>query len=206
MKKLISSIKELKNSEIKSLIDKRLKEFSDLGKKSSSELFKELCFCILTANSTADRCIAVQKKIKNSVITLKEKDLAKTLKKHSCRFHTKRASYISEARTCIKKLNRIVKKDSLSAREWLNDNIKGLGMKESSHFLRNIGFTDLAIIDFHIIDILAKNKIINKPKTLNKNNYLEIEQKLKQIAEKANLNLAELDLYLWYMETGKVLK
>ena len=86
------------------------------------------------------------------------------------------------------------------------DNIKGLGMKEASHFLRNIGFKDFAIIDFHIIDILVKYGLIKKPKTLTKNKYLEIEGILKEIAKKTNLNLAELDLYLWYEETDKVLK
>ena len=50
------------------------------------------------------------------------------------------------------------------------------------------------------------NKIIKKPKKLDKKVYLEIEKKLKEIAKKTKTNLAELDLYLWYMETGKVLK
>jgi len=45
-----------------------------------------------------------------------------------------------------------------------------------------------------------------KTKSLNKNKYLEAENILKKIAEKTNLSLGELDLYLWYLETGKVLK
>jgi N-glycosylase/DNA lyase len=36
--------------------------------------------------------------------------------------------------------------------------------------------------------------------------YLEIENFLMKIAKKLNLSLAELDLYLWYIETGKILK
>ena len=40
----------------------------------------------------------------------------------------------------------------------------------------------------------------------NKTKYLEIEEILRKIAEKLNLNLGELDLFLWYLETGKVLK
>ena len=84
--------------------------------------------------------------------------------------------------------------------------MKGLGYKEASHFLRNIGFDDFAIIDFHIIDILSRYNLIEKPKALTKKRYLKIENLLKEIAKKSNLSLAELDLYLWYMETGKVLK
>ncbi|MCK4901793.1 MAG: hypothetical protein KAS76_00435 [Thermoplasmatales archaeon] len=76
----------------------------------------------------------------------------------------------------------------------------------NSHFLRNVGFDDYAIIDFHIIDILVDNKLIEKPKTLTKKKYLEIEDLLRKLAKETNLTLAELDLYLWYMETGKILK
>jgi N-glycosylase/DNA lyase len=35
---------------------------------------------------------------------------------------------------------------------------------------------------------------------------LEIEEVLKELSEKTNINLGELDLYLWYEETGKILK
>ena len=91
-------------------------------------------------------------------------------------------------------------------RKWLAENVKGVGYKEASHFLRNIGFSNLAIIDFHIIDILAKYKLIQKPKTLTKRKYLEIENLLRRIAKKLSISLAELDLYLWYMETGKIVK
>ena len=79
-------------------------------------------------------------------------------------------------------------------------------MKEASHFLRNIGFKDFAIIDFHIIDVLTRYNLIKKPKTLTAKRYLEIEGVLKKLANKLKMSLGELDLYLWYLETGKVLK
>jgi len=96
----------------------------------------------------------------------------------------------------------------LEVRSWLVKNITGLGLKESSHFLRNIGFEDVAIVDFHIVDLLVREGLIRKikPGALTKKKYLEIEQLLFDISRKVNLNLAELDLYLWYLETGKVLK
>jgi len=85
-------------------------------------------------------------------------------------------------------------------------NVKGLGYKEASHFLRNTGKKNLAIIDFHIIDLLERHRLIEKPKTISKARYLEIEDVLRKLGTKAGLNQSELDLYLWYMETGKVLK
>ena len=91
-------------------------------------------------------------------------------------------------------------------RKWLVKNIKGIGYKEASHFLRNIGFKNIGIIDFHIIDLLTRFRLIKKPKTLGKKKYLEIEKTLKELSEKLNIGLAKLDLYLWYIETGKILK
>jgi len=198
--KLLNQIKELQNSDVKNQIDTRLKELE------SNDIFNELCFCILTANSTAERCIHVQSKVGDGFSTLTPVKLQKELKKHGTRFHTKRAGYIVEARKQKKEIHNSLKLDEKDSREWLAQNIKGLGYKESSHFLRNIGFKDSAIIDFHIIDVLAEHKLIDKPKLLNRTKYLEIEQTLRKISKKLKMNLAELDFYLWYMATGKVLK
>ncbi len=152
----------------------------------------------MTANFDAARAIKIQNDIGKGFLTLSEKDLAKELKRLGHRFPNTRAKYIAEARTHAKSL----KLD----RDWLATNIKGLGYKESSHFLRNVGCDDCAIIDFHIIDVLVKNNMIRRPKTLNRQKYLEIEKILKKLADASGLTLAELDFYLWYMETGKILK
>ncbi|PIU22521.1 MAG: hypothetical protein COT14_00755 [Candidatus Diapherotrites archaeon CG08_land_8_20_14_0_20_30_16] len=94
----------------------------------------------------------------------------------------------------------------LELRGWLAHNVKGLGLKEACLFLQNMGYTNLAIIDFHILDLLVKNKLLKEPKTITPKVYLQAEIILKDIAKKANLNLAELDLYLWYVETDKIIK
>ena len=166
-----------------------------------------MCFCILTANYSAEKCIKIQNEIGDCFLSDSKEDLANKLKECGHRFPNNRASYISESIKCKNILNNIVQhNDTNRIREWVVKNIKGLGYKEASHFLRNIGFDDYAIIDFHIIDLLVDNKIIEKPKTLTKNKYLEIENILRKIGEKTNLKLSELDLYLWYIETGKILK
>jgi|TARA_Y100000310_G_scaffold43287_1_gene40377 N-glycosylase/DNA lyase len=64
----------------------------------------------------------------------------------------------------------------------------------------------VAIIDFHIIDLLVRELGIEKPKALTPKKYIEIENLLRELSSKTNTNLGELDLYLWYEETGKVLK
>jgi len=210
MQLLINSIENLKNSKIKEVIDSRIKEFSELGKNSINEIFKELCFCLLTANFSAHGGIKIQKEIGDGFLTLSEIDLAKKLSELGHRFPNARAKYIFLAREKINNLKKILESDEseLKKREEIVKNIKGLGMKEASHFLRNIGYKNLAIIDFHIIDLLVKNNLIvkSKSKSLNVKKYLEIENLLKEIAQKTNLSLGELDLYLWYQETGKILK
>ena len=118
------------------------------------------------------------------------------------------AEYIIEARRYKNELKSLIASfdNEEELREWLVKNIKGLGYKEASHFLRNIGFKNFAIIDFHIINLLVKYDIIKKPRTLTKIKYLEIETILRNIAKNLGVSLAELDLYLWYLETKKILK
>jgi len=209
MEKLAEFIEGLKKSNVKKMVDERIIEFKELGRQSSEELFKELCFCIMTANCGAEACIRIQKALGNELIYLPEKQLSERLKRLGYRFPNIRAKYIVEARKHKDELRKAI--ESLSEpelREWLVKHVKGLGYKEASHFLRNIGFENVAIIDFHIVDILSEYKLIEKPKhnTLNKKMYLKTEKVLRKLGEKVGLNLAELDLYLWFAETEKVLK
>ena len=208
MQNLLNIIESLKNSPISELISQRLHEFKTVRQGSIDSIYTELCFCIMTANCSAERCIEVHETIDKGFLTLSEDQLAQEFKENKYRFPNIRANYILEARKYKEALDTMIK-DNISTselREWLVKNIKGLGYKEASHFLRNIGYSDYAIIDFHIIDILVKFKIIERPKTLTKTKYLEIENILRTIGKKLNLNLDELDLFLWYLETGKVLK
>jgi len=208
MKALIEEIERLKNSRVKDAVNKRVEEFKEMGKKDSKEIFKELCFCILTANFRALASIKIQKEIGNGFLNLSEEELTNKLHALGHRFPNTRARYIVEAREMASSLKKIINsfENECKLREWLVKNIKGIGYKEASHFLRNIGFTDLAIIDFHILDLLARYELIKRPKTMTKKKYLEIEGLLRKIANRLNITLTELDLYLWYMETGKVLK
>ena len=205
---LLNAIEKLKESEIKTLVDSRISEFKQKGKKSGNEIFKELSFCILCANYNAERGMKIQEEINDGFLSFSRSELARKLKAIGYRYPNTRAGYILEARKFKNSLKKQMSsfENQIDLRDWLAKNITGFGLKESSHFMRNVGFTNCAIIDFHILDILAKWSLIEKPKTLTKKRYLEIEDLLRDIAKRSGLNLAELDLYLWYMETGKVLK
>lgn len=206
MEKLIAQVERLRHSPAKKTIDTRLAEFSAMKSKSGKELFKELCFCTMTANFDAAKSIAIQEKVCNGFIELPEKKLEAKLRSLGYRYPN-RAEYIRSSRRHLKGLKKKISSSEESAlRKWLVENVKGLGMKEASHFLRNIGFQNAAIIDFHIVDLLARHNLIEKPKTMTKKKYLEIEAVLSKLAERLGMSLAKLDLYLWLLETGKVLK
>ena len=183
MEKLLDSIETLRGS-VGPLVNTRIKEFKGIDRGSSDDLFNELCFCVLTANFNAEKCIKIQREIGEEFLTLSEEELAKKLAELGHRFPNTRARYISESRKCKDSLDEIIQLPVEDLREWMVDNVKGLGYKESSHFLRNIGFDDVAIVDFHIVDILVRYNLIEKPKTLTKRKYLEIEDVLRDIARK----------------------
>lgn len=206
---LLDIVRSLAESHIGRKVKLRMEEFRRLGKLGSDkDLFIELCFCILTARSSAERCIRIQEEIDEGFLTMPEEILARELKRLGHPYPYIRARYIVEARRHLPKLRWLINSfdNSEEARRWLIENVKGLGYKEASHFLRNVGFKDVAIIDFHVLNLLARYGIIEKPRTLTPKKYREIESILKNIASKLNIPLGELDLYLWYMETGKILK
>ncbi len=210
MKKLIETYQDIKDE-----IQTRLLKFKSNFKKDDTYILYELIFCLLTPQSKAKVCWNCVKEMidKNVVFNPTYKGILSCLK--GVRFHNKKTKYILEAIDKFKKNNRIVIKDTLMSfnsafdmREYLVDNIKGMGMKEASHFLRNIGFGDeLAILDRHILKNLKKYKVIDEiPKSLSKKKYLEIEEKMKNFSIKVNIPMDHLDLLFWYLETKEIFK
>jgi N-glycosylase/DNA lyase len=192
-----------KYRERKDEIRRRLKE---LNKINVDDLFVELCFCICTPLSKAEKVYEkVNERNKSFLLNASYPDLVSFLK-GSCRFHRNKARYILEARKKMELLKNIPK-DPKEAREYLVKNIKGLGYKEASHFLRNIGYRGLAILDRHIINSLYElGAIKSKDIPKSRKKYLELEEKMKEFSRKIGIDMDELDLLLWSMKTGKILK
>ena len=192
--------------EIGETVLKRLKEFERMREESPERIFQELAFCILTANSSARMGLKAQSAIGDGFVNFDEEKLRGELHKIGYRFWRVRARYIVEARWIIPEISSLFEMPEHDARDYLVRKVKGLGMKEASHFLRNTGAKDLAIVDRHIIRILQEYGYIGEVKSLTRSRYLEIEAIEREIANSAGMSLAELDLYLWYMKTGEVLK
>ena len=132
------------------------------------------------------------------------------------RYPNARSRYIVESREFLEKhcgmklRNKLQDFDCAQARrDWLvrEKGIKGLGYKEASHYLRNIGYSGYAILDKHVLNCLAELKIIDDPKPPNtRSRYLTVEDKLRQLTEVLEIDFDELDLVLWSMKTGVILK
>jgi N-glycosylase/DNA lyase len=206
---LVKKINELKAGSVGGEISKRMREFEELHEKSNEEWFSELCFCILTAYSSAELGLKIQRDLNyGDFLTLSQENLCCKLREEGHRFSERRAEFIVCARDFCN-IKEIITRlsDERAAREWLVKSVRGLGYKEASHFLRNVGFKNVAILDRHILRVMLEYGLIGEiPKTLTRRKYLEIEQKLEELAERVSLPLGELDLYLWFMKTGKILK
>jgi len=205
----VGRVNELRRGKVGKLVARRIREFKGLGRKGNEEWFSELCFCILTANSTARLGTKIQRELgSEGFLTLPFEELRHRLKVAGHRFPNTRARFTVEARR-FRNIKDIIERftDVRQAREWLVENVKGVGYKESSHFLRNVGFNDVAILDRHVLSVLREHGLIDGvPGSLTRGRYLEIERKLEELARKLKLTLGELDLYLWYSKTGEVLK
>ena len=201
-KELLAAYKKKKQE-----IEERLKDFSNIPKK---DYLHELIFCLLTPQSQAKKCWEAVVQIKREGI---KKDSLSACLQTKTRFHNNKTKYILKAEQnwgeIEKKIEEETKKDKIiELRSWLADNILGLGLKESSHFLRNIGKSnnEVAILDRHILRNLKSLKIIRAIPNLNKKNYLRIEEKFKAFSKAINIPLDYLDLLFWSNEQGSIFK
>lgn len=191
-----------------------LKGYKDAW-KSDSAVFEEMIFCILTPQSSArgaEKVINNLKKhnlIENGTLV----EIEPFVK--NVRFYITKAKRIIIAREKFpkNKIKKILIKNGIETdikkcREFLVKEVNGYGMKEASHFLRNIGFyQDFAILDRHILKNLVRINVIDEvPNNLNPQKYNEIEEKMKKFCEERGIDFAKLDLYFWSKETGEIFK
>jgi len=199
MREILESY-EAKKREIRN----RLEQFRAI---SPDERKKEFVFCLLTPQSQAKKCWeAVREIFLLENLTLES--LTKILSTKT-RFHYTKATRVLEnlEKWCEveAKLN---KKDVRELRFWLAKNVKGYGLKESAHFLRNIGRSEnkIAILDRHILKNLRSIGIISGVKIFSQRDYIEIEKKFLDFADALGIPADELDLLWWGKENGEIFK
>jgi N-glycosylase/DNA lyase len=208
----IKGIYDRKSEEIRL----RLREFEKIWEVGTNEeIFAELVFCILTPMARGRYCfIAVENMVRTGILfTGDVAQIAREL--NGARFIYKKSAYIVEAREKFLRHSTVPLKsiigridDGHEAREWLVQNVKGIGYKEASHFLRNIGFEqNLAILDRHILKNLQSLRTTEEiPGSLSRRRYFDIEKGMKEFSEEVRIPMSYLDLVLWYKETGEIFK
>jgi N-glycosylase/DNA lyase len=189
-------------------IRKRLREFAAVPE---SEWFYELVYCLLTPQSSAVNAALAVKEIRSAGSAGDPLRTSGILRDpaHYIRFHRTKAMRIAEAEALYPSLLDLLRarRPGEELRSWLVAHVRGLGWKESSHFLRNIGYRDLAILDRHILrNLKIHGAIRTVPTTLTPKRYLAIEGAFRRFALRTGIDLDELDLLFWSRETGEILK
>lgn len=199
-------------------------------RKTKKAIFYHLCFCLCAPQTTFKSNIKVIEDLKRfNLYGRKDVSYSKLYNEYyipklrallrPVRFYNNKAKYLLEAKKKFPQVLNLIWKEhgdycylnkdcGYDKREWLVKNIKGMGMKAASHFLRNLGYDALAIIDTHIIRFLAKhstagwqnystNEECLRKQATKISGYEDLEMWFQTIAGHMNLTTAELDALIW---------
>src|SRR5262249_9067209 len=153
---------------------------------SDQRLWEELAFCIFTAGASARMGLRAVEAVRPLLLDGKSEEMTAALRQAGAhRFPVERPGYIVATRNylrehCGMKLRHALEAFSnpIDRRDWLaqEKRIKGLGYKEASHFLRNIGLKGHAILDKHVLRCLSDLAVVASPKPpTSRLRYLETE-------------------------------
>jgi N-glycosylase/DNA lyase len=205
----------------------RIVQRIDFIEMTEDQLIKELLVCILGSGVRHNVSVAyatgviqsnllIKKKILNNDIQLAIKEFLQSPVK-SCtgnsvyrryRYPNRGAKFISHSIVNIYNKYRSLKKlvssdlDVFTLRRELIYLCPGIGPKQASHFLKNIGYTDeLAILDRHIIRYMElageNNEIRLKIATIDK--YEEIEKHFISLINKFQYSVSVVDQAMWFV-------
>ncbi len=196
---------EAKKNEIR----RKLLEFRSVP---AENYFYEMIFCLLTPQSSAAHALEVQRRLEDGDFrgTGFNPEFLLRDRRHYIRFHRVKSRHLLDFREKTGPFESVLRNETDPAplREWLVRNISGVGYKEATHFLRNIGKNgELAILDRHILRNLQNHSVVERiPLSLTRKQYLAMEKKFQHFAESLGISLNELDLLFWSRETGMLLK
>ncbi len=218
------SVKELRNQhrEKKEEIKTRIKEFRELRDASDHRWFLELVFAILTSRTGAENAWEAAEELDENGLILDggQDEIAEVLARNGVKYGEEKARYIvenreklsqptlSEASGDLKLKSRVDTDNPEKAREWLVEELSGVGWKAASHFLRNVGYgSNLAIVSGHIVKKLHDIGVVDSMEPpQDRQDYLAIEEKVRELSRSSGIPMEELDLVLWSLETGEVFK
>jgi N-glycosylase/DNA lyase len=196
--------------------------------RSENKLLSELVLCILSSQEKYEVALAMMKSLrKENILRIPKnksefseiKSEIKTTLKNPVSFKSNEKEYSRRLRFFVKKaeyiidtleniyLNNLTIKEILKQKNCIQETRKniinyscGLGPKQASMFLRNIGYySEFAVLDKHVIDYMRIMGLtcVGDNNFSNISAYQKIETKLKSYAETYNVNLLHLDLAIW---------
>jgi N-glycosylase/DNA lyase len=203
-------------------IESRLEEFRNLRDAPEDRKFLELVFVILTSQTEAQNAWKAAKALKNkdSLLSGNPEDIDTVLERNEVRYAEEKAIYIVQNREELSqptlrnperqlKISEKIDQDELdSSRAWFAENVSGISWKGASHFLRNIGYGNgFAIVSSHIIGVMNELGLTESTEPPSgREKYLEVEERIQELAEELDIDVKALDLVLWSMRTGEVFK
>jgi N-glycosylase/DNA lyase len=197
------------------VIRERLREFEEVSRTGDDRRYlEELAFCIFAAGTSARHGIQCVEKVRPLLLGGDREELREAIRGQ--RFYNVRSGFLHAAREYLREHCGLCLKETLSGftdfqarRNWLalNRDIPGIGMKEASHYLRNVGFKGYAILDKHILRGLHELGVLDAPGPPGRpDRYREIEAKLHAFSREVGIDPDEMDLLLWSERTGEILK
>ena len=200
------------------------------GKMNEKGLWKELVACILGSNVRYEQAYSAVRGLgKEGLLSWEshiakparwEKEMANYLSERRflpkrkngllCRYRYPRAAASRIKNTALAiygndlKIRTILMNSTspMEARNNIINKSKGIGPKQASLFLRNIGYSnDFAVLDTHVVHYLMLAGIMEVPADSLKsmNRYLQIEQLFQQYADSLQATAAEVDLAIWVL-------
>lgn len=163
------------------------------------EVFYTICFVLCVPQARFENTVKAIQSLKTLGFYEAKEDSISIDTIHNiikpCRFHVRKASNLLAMKKNFPRIFTILKSNRTNheKREWLVNNVKGLGMKTASHLLRNFGDKDLAIIDSHVMKHLGYSE--KSPK--NRDEYVKIEKEYRSCAEALNVSMATYDCWVW---------
>lgn len=194
----------------------RLAEFQAVWQAGADErLWEELAYCIFTAGASARMGLRSVEAVR-ALLARGDHAALEAALVGVHRYPRARSGYVVVTRDflrddCRMRLRERLDsfRDPVERRDWLarERGIKGLGYKEASHYLRNIGYRGYAILDKHIMRSLAELGVTDSPlPPATRARYLAAEEAMRSFAGEVAIDFDELDLVLWSMKTGEILK
>ncbi len=197
-----------KYEKLRPKIQQRLNDFSNV---SEDKYFYELCFCICTPQSKAASAMIVQNELESLDFYNNNVDTTPILrrKENYIRFHNQKSNRLQLIKQQWNEIKAVLQSDisDREKREWLNNNVNGIGRKESAHYLRNIGYKNIAILDRHILKHLVTCDVFDEvPNIATKKRYDLVADEFFNFSKVVGIPMDELDLLFWAEEAGDIIK